>query len=274
GLLVLAISLLLSGLATRLFHIPGELSLPARWVIVITGASFAVALTCGVFGGVLTALHRFDLTSTITISQTMLRAGGTVWLLHSGRGIVALAIWELCVTVLCNVGLVILCFRIYPELKIFWRRPDGPILKQFWSYSVYVFMINAAVQVIYYTDNLVVGMFVSAQAVTFYAIGGKLIEYLRQTVSSLTATFTPLASNFDPQRRNDQLHRLLIHGTQGAMLLALPIEIVLFFRGPTFIRLWMGEQYAATSGHILQILLIAQIFALANYTSGGIAYGL
>jgi hypothetical protein len=31
-------------------------------------------------------------------------------------------------------------------------------------------------QLIYYTDNLVVGFFISASAVTFYAIGGSLLE--------------------------------------------------------------------------------------------------
>jgi O-antigen/teichoic acid export membrane protein len=36
----------------------------------------------------------------------------------------------------------------------------------------------------------------------------------------------------------------------------------------------MGGQYAQISGRVLQILLIAQIFGIANFTAGNIAYGL
>jgi O-antigen/teichoic acid export membrane protein len=36
----------------------------------------------------------------------------------------------------------------------------------------------------------------------------------------------------------------------------------------------MGPEYAEISGRVLQILLLGQVVAIANYTSGGIAYGL
>jgi O-antigen/teichoic acid export membrane protein len=36
----------------------------------------------------------------------------------------------------------------------------------------------------------------------------------------------------------------------------------------------MGEQYAQTSGNVLQILLLSVLFASANTTSGGIVYGM
>jgi O-antigen/teichoic acid export membrane protein len=36
----------------------------------------------------------------------------------------------------------------------------------------------------------------------------------------------------------------------------------------------MGGQYEHISGRVLQILLLAQVFSIANFTSGNIAYGL
>jgi O-antigen/teichoic acid export membrane protein len=163
---------------------------------------------------------------------------------------------------------------MYPELQISLRWPNPNVLRSLWGYGFYAFIINICIQIIYYTDNIIVGTFISAGAVTFYAIGGNLIEYLRQLVSSMTMTFTPLASTLEAQTQQDQLRRLLVHGTRAALIIALPIEVVLFFRGHTFIGLWMGEQYAQVSGRVLQILLLAQLFAIANFTSGGIAYGM
>jgi O-antigen/teichoic acid export membrane protein len=57
-------------------------------------------------------------------------------------------------------------------------------------------------------------------------------------------------------------------------LVASPIATALYFRGHTFIQLWMGAQYEYTSGRVLQILLLAQVFSIANFTAGNIAYGL
>src|SRR5678815_5516733 len=116
----------------------------------------------------------------------------------------------------------------------------------------------------YYTDNLVVGAFLSPSAVTLYAIGGLLIGYARQIVSSMTTTFTPLASSFEAKGNYENLRRLVIHGTRAALLVSLPILVALFFRGHTFISLWMGEQYAKPSGTVMEILLLSVAFSSAN----------
>jgi O-antigen/teichoic acid export membrane protein len=271
---ILIISLILCGVAPIFFHIPLELKTAARGAIVLTGASFALTLAFGVFGGVLVALNRFSYVSGIAVSQTLLRGAGVVWLLRNGHGILSIAICELTIAVLANTALTILCFRIYPELRIILDRPGAALFRQFVGYSFYVFLIHCATTLIYYTDNMVVGAFVSASAVTFYVIGGNLLEYLRQVISSVTTIFMPLASGFEARGEHGELRRLLIQGTRLALLISLPIALALYFRGHTFIELWMGEQYAQVSGHILQILLLAQVFSIANFTSGNIAFGL
>jgi O-antigen/teichoic acid export membrane protein len=166
-----------------------------------------------------------------------------------------------------------LCFLIYPELRMLFELPDRAILHAFWAYSSWVFIINICQQFIYYSDNLVVGAFVSVSAVTFYAIGGTLIEYLRALVTALTVTFTPLASSFEAEGRTEHLRKLLIQGTRAALLIGLPVALALMFRGKTFIGLWMGERYADMSSRVLQILLLCQLTIVGNATAGGIAYG-
>jgi O-antigen/teichoic acid export membrane protein len=176
--------------------------------------------------------------------------------------------------VVSNLLTVLLCFRAYPQLKVVFTRPSRAVLAKLWNYSFYVFLINLAIQVTYYSDNLVVGAFLSPAAVTLYAIGGLLIIYARQIVSSMTTTFTPLASTFEAEGNYGNLYRLLINGTRASLIVSLPIEVALFFRGHTFIRLWMGEQYAGPSGTVLEILLLSMVFSSAITTASGIAYGL
>jgi len=274
SLAIIAAGLVISAGFHRVFVIPVELQQAARIAVLITGITVGINLWCGVFGGVLVALHRYDLTSSVSILQTCARAAGIVYLLRSGHGILALAIWDLSTSILANTATIVFCFWIYPKLRIVFSRPDRATLSKLWNYSFYAFLINVAIQVVYYTDNLVVGAFLSPMAVTLYAIGGLVINYARQIVSSMTTTFTPLASTYEAEGNHDNLRRLTIHGTRAALIVSLPIEVALFFRGHTFIRLWMGEQYAHVSGTVMQILLLSVVLSSANTTSAGIVYGM
>jgi len=271
---IIVAGLILSAGFNHIFVIPVALQQPARIALLVTAVTVSMNLWCGVFAGVLVALHRYDVTSGVSIVQAVLRAAGIVFLLRSGHGILALAIWDLCTGITANAITIVFCFRIYPQLKLVFGRPDRSTLIKLWNYSFWAFLINLALQVTYYTDNLVVGAFLSPAAVTLFAIGGILIGYSRQIVSSMTSTFTPLASTFEAQGSYQNLRRLVIHGTRAALLVSLPIEVALFFRGHTFIRLWMGEQYAQPSGTVMQILLLSLVFSTANTTSAGIVYGM
>jgi O-antigen/teichoic acid export membrane protein len=137
-----------------------------------------------------------------------------------------------------------------------------------------LFVIAVSGQIVYYTDNLVVGAFLSAAAVTFYSIGGRFVEYLGQLGASLTQTFMPLASNLGAQDKQDQLKRLLIQGTRAALFVSLPVGAVLLVRGPTFIGLWMGPQYGEPSGRILRILLLSTVTLAGNRTAAQVVFGL
>lgn len=274
SLAIVAAGLVFSAGFNHIFVIPLELQQAARIAVLVTAVTVGVNLWCGVFGGVLVALHRYDLTSSVSILQTCVRAAGIVFLLRSGHGILSLAIWDLCTSIVANGATIILCFRVYPRLKIVFGRPDSVTLSKLWNYSLYAFVINVAIQIVVYTDNLVVGAFVSPAAVTMYAIGGLVINYARQIVSSMTTTFTPLASTFEAEGSHQNLRRLAVHGTRAALIISLPIEIALFFRGHTFIHLWMGEQYAQASGTVMQILLVSVVLSSANTTAAGIVYGM
>ena len=258
----------------KMFSIPAEFHNCAQWVVAIVGIGMAVSFVTGVFGAILVALHRFDILSGLSIGQGLATAAGMIALLKLGHGILALAILQACLTVLFSAVTVFITRRLYPELRISFHRPQKPIISTLWNYSVFLFLINISGQFVYYADNVVVGTFLSMQAVTLFAIGGRLVEYQRQVATSLAQTFMPLASAYGGKGEHAELRRLLIQGTRAAVFVSWPIQIVLFVRGETFIRLWMGPRYASVSAHVLRILLISTFVGVANYVSGNITFGL
>jgi O-antigen/teichoic acid export membrane protein len=274
---VSALALLLSaGIAVvfpHVFKVPADLANDARKAILIIGVITAISMSVGVVGGVISALNRYDLQNYVNLLQTAIRVVGVVFVLRTGHGIVGIALSELVATVAGNLLLVWIARRLYPELRIQLKKPKRETLRQIWSYSFYAFLTTIAVQLVYQTDNLVVGAFVSASAVTFFAIANNLCRYATQMVSSMGGTFVPAASTYEAAGDTASLLMLYKNGTRATLMISLPILITFIVRGPSFIGLWMGPEYAHNSGIVLIILSIALFFSYANRTAGAIAFG-
>jgi O-antigen/teichoic acid export membrane protein len=170
--------------------------------------------------------------------------------------------------------LVWIARHLYPELRIRLNKPKRETLKRIWTYSSYAFLTTVAVRLVYQTDNLVVGAFVSAAAVTPYGYANALCRYADQVVGAMGATFVPAASTYEAAGDTARLLTLYKNGTRATLVVSLPILITLILRGPSFIGLWIGTQYSHSSGTVLVILCTALLFSFANRTAGSIAFGI
>jgi O-antigen/teichoic acid export membrane protein len=272
-----ALILLLTGVLAvvfpHVFKVPPDLAGDARKALLIIGLTTAIGMSFGVFSSTLSALHRYDLRSYVTLTQLTIRVTGVVYSLRTGHGIVAIALCELTAATVGNCLLAYLARRTYPELKIRLTKPRWEVLRKIWSYSVYAFMVTIAVQLVYQTDNLVVGKWVSVSAVAFYSIGNSLCRYTDQVVGAMTTTFTPAASTYEAAGDLSGLRSLYFNGTRATMAFSLPIVLTLIIRGHSFIGVWMGPQFSRTSGMVVAILAVALMFSLQNTTAGAIAFG-
>jgi O-antigen/teichoic acid export membrane protein len=270
------VALISVGLAAwfpHLFKLEPALQRAGQITVLLCAIGVAISLVSGVFGGVLSGNNRFDILSSITIGQTLARAIGVIVILRTGHGLVALAYWELTVVLLSGLTTWGSAMKIYPPCRARFARPHADTLRMIWSYSFKTFIISVAVQIVFYTDNLVVGHFLSVAVVSLYSFAGTLAMASGQASTAMGAVFIPMASRLDTSGQTNDLRKLLVRGTQASLGLMLPIGITLLLRGKTFMGLWVGPQYSETSGTILQILLISQFFTIANSTAGQIAYG-
>jgi len=271
--LILVLSAGLAAVFPLIFKVPAELAGDARKAILLTGVKMAITMSIGVVAGVLSALNRYDLQNYLSMVQTAVRVIGVVAVLRTGHGIVAIAVCELIAVLIYNALLVWVAHRLYPQLQILLNKPKRETLKRIWTYSSYAFLTTVAIQLIYQTDYIVVGKFVSVAAVTYYAIGYSLCSYTSQAINSMGATFVPAASTYEAAGDTNSLLMLYKNGTRATLAVSLPILITLMVRGRSFIGLWMGPQYSHSSGTVLIILCSTFLFVFANRTAQAIAFG-
>jgi len=142
------------------------------------------------------------------------------------------------------------------------------------SFSIYNFLLQISFNLIFYTDSLVIGRFLSINLITFFAIAGNLMNYSRNLIGGISTTMTPRASALAVRGDLQDVQQLFTKATRLATLMVLPIALTFLMRGNSFIRLWMGLDYADISGHVLWILSVALIFVAAGQVATAIMTGI
>lgn len=274
GLLAILTSGVLAGFVVGRLEIPPQFITAAKFVLVITGLNIATSLINGVYGGILVGLQRFDLTNALEVSINVLRAGATVLSLHLGCGIKTLAAIQLAFTLIRWMANIILVRRLYPKLRVHASLADRAGVKLIFSFSVFSFLLHVSGSLIYASDNVVIGAYLPVTAVTFYVIGGNLIEYTRSLVSGISQTMTPLASSTEAKSDHDRLRMVILLSSRGASMVVFPIAITFMLRGSSFISLWMGPQYGELSGKVLWILSLTLLLWAGNSATAGSLLGL
>ena len=268
------VSLALAMLAIDHLDIPEGHRAAARMVLLLTGFNVGVSLVTGTFSGIVAALQRFDLLNLADTTIGVARTGGTVLALLAGQGIVAMAVIHLVLALFRGLWFAWLCRRLYPTLRINLRVIDPDHLRLIFSFSLLSFLIHVSGRLIYYTDALVIAAFLPIGLLTFFSIGGSLVEYARTLISSVSYTTSPMASSLDGAGEHGRIRTLLTTSARFSTMILLPVAVTFLFRGSSFIGLWMGEAYAESSGHVLAILSLPLLFHAGTHGAGGIMLGI
>jgi len=274
GLSAVLVSAILATLVVDKMHISAQYLMSSKLVLITTGLGIAASLVNGVFGGIVVGLQRFDLANTIEIVNSILRAAMIVLFLHLGFGIVTLAFIQLGFTLTRLAAGIRLARHVYPQLQIAIGKIDRAGIKMIFSFSAFSFMLHVGASLIYATDNIVIGSYLPVAAVTFYAIAGNIIEYSKALVNGIGQTMTPFASSTEAKGYDAKLRRLVLLSSRAATMVMLPVAITFILRGGSFIRLWMGGEYADLSGKVLWILSLMLLFWSANAVVVGTLLGL
>jgi O-antigen/teichoic acid export membrane protein len=212
--------------------------------------------------------------SKIGIMFSLARAIITFVLLAMGYGVITLAVLQFVASVLNSVILYRICIEQLPFLSVRLVRPARARVVKLLNYGKYVLLANIGDKVIFATDSIIIGIFLPISALTYFAIGGTLIEHFRSFITSLGMMLNPLSSSLDAKKDTHSVAAVLMGGARGAILLGLPICIGFMLLGTRFIGLWMGPEFATEAGAVLAVLAAGHLIGLPYYSISGVLYGL
>ena len=262
GTLVLVAGGVMTWIFPYCFKVPAEMLSSCRYAVMITAASVAVKLFFQVFGATLQAVKRFDITTSIAISNQVLLALFLVTAIRRGYGLATMAMISFILTLVSQLALAFFTFRCIHYLRIGKTLFGMKQLKLFSRFASFNVLINFSRQISDYMGALLIGFFLSPAVVTFYELANSLVVHTQAFSKGVFSVIMPISSQLGAENRIDDL------GEMGVQLTRIMFSASFFVVGCfgafgfTFLELWMGISYAYESYSMLLFLGLAYSFSM------------
>jgi O-antigen/teichoic acid export membrane protein len=262
SLVPLVVGLAIARPAVRWFHISPQFQSDFSLLTVLM--VFAWLFGMNVFGACLEGFQRFDLSSRIYVVTLVLRVAGTVAVLATGHGLLALGINYLSVQVI-GIGLCWFALRrTFPQLALSSDLVKFSMLKRMASYGVHSFVANIGFQTLSQSAPLVIGVFRPAAFIGYFSLPQRMLQYTTDFVIRMGNVTNSSAVELATQKRRDTLIRLGIFSNRYSFMLFVPLVVFLLVYGGDLIQVWVGSEFALHSTPLLPILAVGVALAIGG----------
>jgi len=273
GFVVLAVSGAIAWNLDLVLAVPVEWTQTARLLLLLFGVGTALGFPLNLFGHVLEGLQRFTWIGGVQTAALFLRAALTVWVLREGCGVVAVGAVTIVTSLLGSAIYATAALRIYPQLRMRWAYVERSTFRTLAGFGLVTFWIGIAQVLRFQADAVVIGGFLSVQAISHFSIASKLVMYVSEVVQAMAQVFTPLFSHFDAKGDLRQLGQALVRVNRYSSLLAFPLTTFVVVAGKSLITVWVGSNYLSSYA-ILVVLMLPTALYLAQAGSPKVMYGM
>lgn len=272
GILFFIITLIVVFGFLHSFQIPHEYDHVAQWALIILGLSTALnfiqmpASSLGPF-------HRFDISFYINFSTKVLQTVGMVILLEMDKGLIEMAVLVLVLQLLSRIVMSLVRNKLFPEVRFSFAAIDKDTTKEMFSYAFFSFLVAATWVISNQSDNIIIGRFISVEAVAVYSVASQLLMQLRASVYAISTPIVPTISHFEAENKFERIVSLYSKSTRYLYYLSGFFAVGVFLLGGPFIHLWVknGFEEAVT---ILYLLAIPTAISIPQTIATSVLYGI
>lgn len=279
AVVLMLITFVLALLLPRWMEGPADAIRAAQWAMVVVGIGVSLQFPLAIYTTVAHARERFEVENAIGIGARVTSALLTIWVLNNGWGVFGLACATMGAQVTGYLARMAAAYKLMPGIRWSPRLFSRGAVKEIVSFGAFSFLLTAADRVVSYFGPIIIGAFVGATAITYYALGGSLIMYYTQLVCVIVWTITPHATKLDAQGDRAALRALLYPSTRGVLFLASVITGGLCLLGHDFLALWMDPKYVSgelytSSAVVLSILAVSTLVRYGQAAGRQIVFGM
>ena len=261
GLVALVIGLGLYAFFT-LYGIPTPLHTDARSAFAVMVLFVAVGFVALLPEGILAAHGEFVPRNMVRLGSVVLRLALTIGLLTLHASLTMLALVQLGCLLFDFTACLLLIRHRHPHIRLGLSGFDWKVVRQIFSFSLFVLVLNAGARLSFETDSMVIAAFMDVGKIPHFTIANSFIIYLMEFVVAIAAVVMPTATRLQTQGNMGELREIFLKWSKIAFSLTLMAGLFLLVLGPRFIAWWVGPEFERSAGQVLQVLMVSYLIFL------------
>ncbi len=253
------ISIFASNFVREILEIPTDLQRTATIALYLGCLNILVSMLGLTFQYILQGLQRFDAFMWITNASSVLLTVGVVVAVLNGYGVIGMFAVSLAVSVISASVAAILVRSLLPELRFRFR-----VGKAAWSevlrYGMSIMAYQLFGSILLLFERSWITKQFGPEALTFYVVPMTLAVFLQMFVSSLVLGIFPVINQH--LANTDILAKLYKQSTKVIVIVVAFSFTSAVAGGHLFLGLWLSEEFATSSYHILVIQTV--VFSIVS----------
>ena len=186
------------------------------------------------------AAQRQDLLNKCLLLIQVTSAVATFLCVSNGSGVLGLAFVQVAGSACTGLAGYLLMRKLMPRarLRLNWHPEQG---RQVIQYAGWSFFTSIAVRLIYFTDSLVIGGFISVAAVAGYSVILKIVDLLRGGANAGVSVLGTFASAQSAIGDQNSLGKMWIYGSKFALIICTPVTLACILIPHELITAWIGK---------------------------------
>jgi len=236
-------------LCNRMLNLPPDIAGEAVPATQILAACLPLVTLTAALRGMLEGARRFGWINAIRVPLGILTFAAPLGIAHA-----TVSLWALCAT-LCVVRVLAfaahwwVCGSLLPGLGKL-QMPTREAALELFGFGAWVTVSNLVGSIMVYVDRFVIGAQVSIAAVAYYTAPYEVLTRLWVIPAALAGALYPALAAASPAEAR------LLHRKAVLVLLvtAVPLALVAALLAPSWMSLWLGDEYARQGVRVAQWL--------------------
>jgi len=243
---------------TNLFNISDNIKTEAIDTFYVLVVAIPIVSTTAGLRGVLEAYLQFGIINILRILLGVFTFLGPFATLLITNSLFWMVIILIILRIIIWFWYLMLCLKINPQIK---RQINvnlnsiRPVIK----FSAWISLVNIIGPIILYSDRFLIGVLISATAITYYAVAYETVSKLLLISGALVSVLFPIFSS-SYTSNPEESKKIFLRGVKFIFLIIYPIVFLVVTFAFEGMGIWLGEKFAENSTLILQLLAVGILF--------------
>ena len=242
----------------NLFNVSQSLKQETIYTFYVLCLSIPIVSTAAGLRGVLEAYLQFGTINVVRIVLGLFTFVGPIVCLIFTNSLLWIVVILIIIRVIIWIWYLQLCIKTNPEIKSRGKL-DFNSIRPLIRFSAWISLVNVIGPVILYSDRFLIGVLISASAISYYAVSYEIVSKLLLISGALVGVLFPVfsASYFSNPEASK---KIFLRGAKFIFLIIYPIVFLIVTFAFEGMGIWLGDKFAENSTLILQLLAVGILF--------------